>query len=95
MKHLISLFVFIVGLTGSAHAALKLPALFQDHMVLQRDAELPIWGWGDAGSEVTVQFKGEEKKAKVDAKGEWQLRLEALPASPQPQIGSATSSNPC
>ncbi|MCE2695809.1 MAG: hypothetical protein LW645_16340 [Verrucomicrobiaceae bacterium] len=33
------------------HAAeLKLPSIFSDHLVLQCDKAVPLWGWADAGS---------------------------------------------
>ena len=35
-------------------AAIKLPAIIGDNMVLQRDRPVPIWGWADKGEEVTV-----------------------------------------
>ena len=31
-----------------------LPRVFSDHMVLQRDRPLPIWGWADPDEEVAV-----------------------------------------
>ena len=35
-----------------ATAAVKLPALFTDNMVLQQDMPVPVWGWADKGEEV-------------------------------------------
>ena len=48
------------GLTLNA-AELKLACLFTDHAVLQCDAAVPVWGWADAGTEVTVEFAGQKK----------------------------------
>lgn len=46
-------------LIGSrAPAAVKLPAVFSHHMVLQRDMAVPIWGWAEPGEEVTVVTNG-------------------------------------
>jgi len=66
---------------GTSAADLKLPALFSDHMVLQRDKAVAVWGWADAGEEVTVEFAGQKKAAKADDAGKWSLRLDALAAS--------------
>ena len=33
----------------AARADVKLPALFGDHMVLQQEATLPVWGWAEPG----------------------------------------------
>ena len=41
-------------LVSAAAADVKLPAVFGDHMVLQRDVPLPVWGWADPGEKVTV-----------------------------------------
>jgi sialate O-acetylesterase len=62
-------------------ADLKLPAVFTDHMVLQRDKPVAVWGWADAEEEVTVEFAGQKKSAKAGASGKWSLRLEPLTAS--------------
>lgn len=35
--------------------ALRLPALFADHMVLQQESTVPIWGWARPGAEVLVR----------------------------------------
>lgn len=46
----ISAALFIAVMTCSspcAQAKVRLPKLFSDHMVLQRDAQAPIWGWAD------------------------------------------------
>jgi sialate O-acetylesterase len=38
------------------HAALKLPAIVSDHMVLQQKQTNPIWGWDTPGTRVMVEF---------------------------------------
>ncbi len=62
-------------------ADLRLPAVFSDHMVLQRDKAVAVWGWADADEEVSVEFAGQKKAAKADASGKWFLRLDPLTAS--------------
>jgi sialate O-acetylesterase len=64
-----------------AKASLRLPAIFSDHMVLQRDTAVPVWGWADAGEQVTVSIAGEEKTAVADATGKWMVTLDHLTAS--------------
>jgi sialate O-acetylesterase len=64
-------------------ADVKLPAIFSDHMVLQRDVEAPVWGWADAGEKVTVSFAGQNKSTTADATGKWSVKLAKLPASAQ------------
>lgn len=91
MKPLILLSCLAVFTT--AHAAVKLPAIFTDHMVLQRGMPVPVWGKADPGEEVTVEFAGQKKTAKADASGRWMVKLDALTANDQPQAlkaGTAT-----
>ncbi len=61
MKQLASLLVASLGVitVPSARANVKLPAIFSDHMVLQQDAAVPIWGWADAGEKVEVSIAGQ------------------------------------
>ena len=66
-------------------ADFKLPALFADHMVLQRDKPVAFWGWADAGERVTVSFAGQSKSATADADGKWSLKLDAIAASTEPR----------
>ncbi len=61
-----------------ASAAVKLPAIISDHMVLQQDAPLPIWGWADAGEEVIVAVAGTTATTRADAAGKWSVKLGQL-----------------
>ena len=74
---------------GQGQAELKLPALFSDSMVLQRDQPVKVWGWATAGSEVTVTISGQQQKASADASGQWKLKLTAMPAG-GPHVMSVT-----
>jgi sialate O-acetylesterase len=64
-----------------AFAVLQPTKIFSDHMVLQRDTEVPVWGKADAGTTVTVAFAGQSVKAKADKQGRWKLKLDAMKAS--------------
>ena len=64
-----------------AFAALKLPAMFTDGAVLQRDMPVPVWGWADPDEEVKVSFAGQSKTASVDANGKWSVTLDKLKAT--------------
>lgn len=73
-------------LATASHAAVKLPSVFSDHMVLQRDKAVPVWGKAAPGEEVTVEFAGQKKTTKAGADGKWMVELEAMPANAQPQV---------
>jgi len=63
-----------------ASAEVKLPGVFGDHMVLQREVALPVWGWADPREKVTVTIAGQTKTATADGAGKWSLKLDALKA---------------
>lgn len=61
-------------------AQLKVAAVFNDHMVLQRHMPIPIWGTAAAGSELVIRFNGETVKATSDYNGHWKVKLAAMNA---------------
>ncbi|OPZ27634.1 MAG: Glycosyl hydrolases family 2, sugar binding domain [Lentisphaerae bacterium ADurb.BinA184] len=85
--HRVSLIVAIalMCVPGLGRAAqppgLRVPAVLGDHMVLQAGLPVPVWGWAEAGAEITVSFAGQTAKATAGADGRWQVRLAAMPAS--------------
>ena len=79
--------------TGILHADVKLPAIFGDHMVLQQDAKLPVWGRADAGEEVTVTLGKKSAKTKANADGKWRVDLERAEATSEPQVLTVTGKN--
>jgi len=50
-------------------------------MVLQRDRQVPVWGWSDPEQDVTVRFAGQKKQTRADAKGKWKVWLNPLKAN--------------
>ncbi len=81
MKSLLSLLL----LTLPASAALTLPAVFSDHLVLQSGKPVPVWGTADANAEIVVSIAGQKKTAKAGADGQWSLKLDPLTASAEAQ----------
>lgn len=57
---------------------LRLPNIFSDAMVLQRDQANPIWGWADAGSSVRVSVDGKTAEATANDQGYWKTEIPAL-----------------
>jgi sialate O-acetylesterase len=58
-------------------ADVRLPKILGSKMVLQRDSEVPIWGWADAGEEIRVTCDWLDAKAsvKTDADGNWRVSI--------------------
>lgn len=66
--------------TAAVHAAVRLPAIFSDHMVLQAGQPVPVWGTAPAGQRVTVSVAGQTAAAVADAAGKWRATLAPLAA---------------
>ena len=76
-------FVSMLVLTNPAGAEVKVDSAFGDHMVLQREMQVPVWGTGTPDEKVTVSFHGQAKAGTVDKAGKWMIRLDALkPGAP-------------
>ena len=60
---------------SSATADVKLPAIFSPAMVLQQKSDVAIWGWADAGEEVTVSLGETKVSGKGGADGKWLVKL--------------------
>ncbi len=63
-----------------ARAEVRLPSIFSDHMVLQRGARVPVWGWADPGEQVTISVAGQTRKTQTGSDGKWMVRLAPLKA---------------
>ena len=60
---------------------LELGSPFLNDMILQREMQVPVWGWVKPGNKVTVVFAGQSKAAIADENGKWMLKLDPLKAS--------------
>jgi sialate O-acetylesterase len=69
-------------LTCSATAAVKVPNLISDHMLLQRDAPVRIFGMADPGEAVTVTFRGHSVSTTAGALGRWEAWLPPMKPGP-------------
>ena len=78
-KSVLGLLVLLLAAT-TAMADVRLPGVFGSHMVLQRDAELPVWGWAEPGEAVAVALGDQTKKTKADADGRWSVALAPMKA---------------
>ncbi len=70
--------LLILTIIGSLHAAIHLPALISDHMVLQQGMPVRIWGTADASEIVRVEFQGQSVSTAAGADGKWQVWLRPL-----------------
>jgi len=85
MPRLLITLLAVVLAAPAALAEVTLPSVFGDHMVLQRDQEVRVWGKAKPGEQVIVTFAGVQNQAKADKKGDWSVKLPAHPASAKGQ----------
>jgi len=67
--------VFLLSGIITASADVKLPAIFSEHMALQKSDAVPIWGKADPDEKVTVTMDGKTAEATADASGKWKAVL--------------------
>ncbi len=72
------------GARPTAGPAIELGAPFTDNAILQRRMAVPVWGWGEPGTKVTVEFAGQSKSAVAGKDGKWMLKLDPLKANATP-----------
>ena len=62
------------------HADIRLPKVLSDHMVLQQNLPLVVWGQADPGESVKVSFREQEAATQADATGRWRVLLAPMAA---------------
>tara|TARA_Y100000589_G_scaffold327992_1_gene371031 strand:+ start:1823 stop:3751 length:1929 start_codon:yes stop_codon:yes gene_type:complete len=78
---LVKKIVFTLSLLFTCYglsADIKLPSFIGDGMVLQRNAEVKIWGWASPSERVTISFKDINLETKTKSDGEWMVVLKDL-----------------
>ena len=97
MKRLLFiLWIFLLsvsfGLT-KMKADVRMPLIFGDHMVLQQDTKIAIFGWADAGETVEVVFAGQKVKTTADTDGTWRVNLKPIKTKKEGQTLTIAGKN--
>lgn len=74
----VALFLLMALVATNSLADVRLPAVLNSQMVLQREMPVQVWGWADADEEVTVTLGKNSAKATADKKGNWKVELPAM-----------------
>lgn len=73
-----------------AQAELKVSTVFSDHMVLQQEMPIRVWGWADEGTAVSVGLIGDDpyptQQATAGSDGKWLVELRAMKADGKPLL---------
>ncbi len=75
MKKITVFFLLLCGIMANANV--KMPLLFSDGMVLQRNKAIPVWGFADVNEKVEIHFNKQIKKTQADKNGKWTVNLDA------------------
>lgn len=75
------LFVFLTGESNPARGEIRLPGFYGNHMVLQRDLPIRLWGWGNPGEKVTIRFGDDLADCVTSEQGRWEAMLPSHSAS--------------
>lgn len=77
------------AMTGN-YGGLRLPAIYSDHMVIQRDKPFVLHGTGNAGSEITAQLGKEKQRTTTAPDGTWGLTFKPRKATREPMTLTIT-----
>ncbi len=72
--------ILICFLPGWSRAEVSLPKFFADHMVLQRDKVIRIWGWASPDEKIEVTFAHGMRKTTTSKDGHWSVLFPEQPA---------------
>ena len=70
------IFLFSTASISLLQAEVRLPHLLSDHVVLQREAPIHVWGWADPGESVTVSLQQQHRSSVADDLGQWSVYLD-------------------
>lgn len=80
------LVVFLACTSQWAFADVTLPKLISDHMVLQRNTVIPLWGFADEGESILVKLDGNLVAKTLSTQGKWKVNLPSKEASGPHQL---------
>lgn len=72
----------LLALFFSFHSlwGVRVPAIFSDHMVLQREQANPVWGTAEPAEQIVVRIADQEHRTRAGEDGRWEIKLESMPA---------------
>ncbi|MEM9338014.1 MAG: sialate O-acetylesterase [Bacteroidota bacterium] len=78
MKYKISYYLIGFMLAMNTHANVTLPSMFSDRMVLQREADVLIWGWAGPFEkiEVTTSWDNNVYRDTADNHANWSVKIQ-------------------
>ncbi len=79
-RRLLSVAISIFMVSATIHAEVTLPRVIGNHMVLQRNQPVKVWGWAEKGEKVTVTLNGQVEGTRTGKDGKWMVTLDPMEA---------------
>ena len=89
----LSILPFLILTSTWVCADARLPSIFSDHMVLQKKADVPVWGWAQPGEQITLKIDHAGAQATTGPDGKWRTRLDLSKEGPGPFSFTAEGKN--
>jgi sialate O-acetylesterase len=80
MRRPVLLTIILLCFFATSYAQLKPARLFGDHMVLQRNQPVPVWGTSGKNTRISINFNGQTVTTKANEQGNWEVILKAMKA---------------
>jgi len=93
LRRLLILLSLFAALISTTRADVSCPVIFGDHMVLQRDRAVAIWGEAAPSEKVIVEFAGQQKTIDAAVDGHWRIDLDPMPASKESRTLTVRGAN--
>lgn len=93
IKRLIACFAIVLLAALNAAAEVQLSGVFTDHMVLQRDRAVPVYGTASPGEAVTVTLGGRTVSTTANMAGRWLVTLPPMTANATGQSMTVSGTN--
>jgi sialate O-acetylesterase len=75
MKRILFLAASLACGSALARADVTMPAIFGNHMMLQADTKIPVWGWAEPGEKIQVSLGKTQLRTEADAQGNWRVEF--------------------
>jgi len=80
MRKTLTALLVVLSLSACGKKAPVQPShIFTDHMVLQRDRPVKVWGTSDKGAKVSLKWQGKTYSCQADPNGRWEVEIPASP----------------
>jgi sialate O-acetylesterase len=78
MRRTVLITIILLSFIAFAKAQVRTARIFGDHMVLQRNQHVPVWGTAGKNRKVSVKFNGQSISTKADDQGNWRVVLQPM-----------------